>query len=257
MLLRRVSEHVKAQNWLAVGIDFVIVVVGVFVGLQVANWNDERKDRVDEVYYLERILEDIDESIANNNSVLEFLKEKSRNAYWVANTLRHGQLDPADQNLFDRRFLDLEDWRTGDFIDSTLQELQSSGRMGIIQSRSFHESLGRFELELESYHRAQTNLSDFLKALTLQMSTHVDRVKTEDFHASLANAETPRLQQNQLHRQRVLLSSFEEMSNNTQLIRIIDQYAEFYYWRRDNVADLQEELHALRAQTLSALEQTR
>ena len=29
MLLRRITEHVKAQNWTAVALDFVIVVVGV------------------------------------------------------------------------------------------------------------------------------------------------------------------------------------------------------------------------------------
>ena len=40
MLLRRVIEHVKAQNWTAVGLDFVVVVVGVFIGIQVSNWND-------------------------------------------------------------------------------------------------------------------------------------------------------------------------------------------------------------------------
>lgn len=44
MLFRRVAEHVKAQNWTAVGIDFIIVVVGVFIGLQVANWNDARSE---------------------------------------------------------------------------------------------------------------------------------------------------------------------------------------------------------------------
>jgi hypothetical protein len=42
MLLRRVIEHVREQNWLAVFIDFLIVVVGVFIGIQVANWNEER-----------------------------------------------------------------------------------------------------------------------------------------------------------------------------------------------------------------------
>lgn len=33
MILRRVIEHVREQNWTAVGIDFVTVVVGVLVGL--------------------------------------------------------------------------------------------------------------------------------------------------------------------------------------------------------------------------------
>ena len=45
MLLRRITHHVKTQNWFAVGIDFAIVVVGVFIGLQVANWNASRADR--------------------------------------------------------------------------------------------------------------------------------------------------------------------------------------------------------------------
>ncbi len=42
MLLRRITQHVKDQNWFAVFIDFFIVVVGVFIGIQVANWNEER-----------------------------------------------------------------------------------------------------------------------------------------------------------------------------------------------------------------------
>ena len=46
MLLRRITQHVKEQNWFAVGLDFVIVVFGVFIGLQVANWNDGRAERV-------------------------------------------------------------------------------------------------------------------------------------------------------------------------------------------------------------------
>jgi hypothetical protein len=39
VLLRRIIEHVKVQNWIAVAIDFAIVVLGVFIGIQVSNWN--------------------------------------------------------------------------------------------------------------------------------------------------------------------------------------------------------------------------
>jgi len=34
MLLRRLAVHVKTQNWFAVWLDFVIVVIGVFLGFQ-------------------------------------------------------------------------------------------------------------------------------------------------------------------------------------------------------------------------------
>jgi hypothetical protein len=40
MLLRRITAHVKAQNWTAIALDFFIVVVGVFIGIQVSNWNE-------------------------------------------------------------------------------------------------------------------------------------------------------------------------------------------------------------------------
>ena len=42
MLLRSLTKHVNDQNWIAIGIDFIIVVVGVFIGIQVANWNEAR-----------------------------------------------------------------------------------------------------------------------------------------------------------------------------------------------------------------------
>ncbi len=56
MLLRRVTKHFKAQDWFAVLVDFVIVVVGVFVGLQVQDWNDSRKERVEENILMDRLL---------------------------------------------------------------------------------------------------------------------------------------------------------------------------------------------------------
>ena len=43
MLLGRVIKHVEAQNWTAILIDFVFVVVGVFSGIQVSTWNDDRQ----------------------------------------------------------------------------------------------------------------------------------------------------------------------------------------------------------------------
>lgn len=60
MILRRLTEHVKAQNWFAVGLDFVIVVAGVFLGLQVSNWNGARQNRDLGASYIERLRTDIE-----------------------------------------------------------------------------------------------------------------------------------------------------------------------------------------------------
>jgi hypothetical protein len=59
MLLRRVTNHVQNQNWFAVFIDFIIVVVGVFIGIQVANWNEARVEAVREQEVLVAVFDDL------------------------------------------------------------------------------------------------------------------------------------------------------------------------------------------------------
>ncbi|MEM8634070.1 MAG: hypothetical protein AAGF33_03755 [Pseudomonadota bacterium] len=59
MILRRITQHVKAQNWTAVGLDFVIVVVGVFIGIQLGNWNQDRLDRAEEAAFLRTLQRDV------------------------------------------------------------------------------------------------------------------------------------------------------------------------------------------------------
>ena len=59
MILRSVIKHVRDQNWFAVGIDFLIVVVGVFIGIQVSNWNDEAGRLAKEQTYLALVHEEL------------------------------------------------------------------------------------------------------------------------------------------------------------------------------------------------------
>lgn len=47
MILRRLTANLRAQNWMAITIDFLIVVVGVFIGMQVSNWNQARLEKVE------------------------------------------------------------------------------------------------------------------------------------------------------------------------------------------------------------------
>ncbi|MEO7410691.1 MAG: hypothetical protein ABIU10_05155 [Sphingomicrobium sp.] len=45
MIFKRFAANLRAQNWSAIGIEFAIVVAGVFVGTQVSNWNAERLEK--------------------------------------------------------------------------------------------------------------------------------------------------------------------------------------------------------------------
>ncbi|MEO7563974.1 MAG: hypothetical protein ABIR63_09015 [Sphingomicrobium sp.] len=60
MVIRRIREHVETHNWFAVAIDVVIVVIGVFLGTQVNNWNEERLESVRANEYRIRLIDELD-----------------------------------------------------------------------------------------------------------------------------------------------------------------------------------------------------
>lgn len=61
MILRSLTKHVKEQNWFAVGLDFAIVVIGVFIGIQVANLNDTAAERLHTQRLLSELASDLED----------------------------------------------------------------------------------------------------------------------------------------------------------------------------------------------------
>ena len=59
MILRRLAISIREQDWFTVFVETMIVVLGVFLGLQVNNWNAERERQDSERDYLERLHRDV------------------------------------------------------------------------------------------------------------------------------------------------------------------------------------------------------
>jgi len=60
MVVRRFRDHVAEHNWFAVAVDFLIVVAGVFVGIQASNWNQERVNRAQGRAYRAMLIDDLE-----------------------------------------------------------------------------------------------------------------------------------------------------------------------------------------------------
>jgi hypothetical protein len=45
MIYRRAVAKLRAQDWFAIGVELAIVVIGVFIGMQVSNWNQAAAER--------------------------------------------------------------------------------------------------------------------------------------------------------------------------------------------------------------------
>jgi hypothetical protein len=99
MILRRIADNLRRQNWTAIAIEFAIVVIGVFLGTQVANWNQERSDRLE----TERMLVQLRPEIA---SQVEFF---ANGRTYYATTRRYADQALAawagDKRISDEQFV--------------------------------------------------------------------------------------------------------------------------------------------------------
>jgi hypothetical protein len=70
MILRILADAIKEQNWSTVILEILIVVVGIFIGLQVDGWNEGRKKQQDIEVQLLRIADDAAVLIAHTDRVI-------------------------------------------------------------------------------------------------------------------------------------------------------------------------------------------
>lgn len=59
MILRRMADAIRKQDWTVVAIELVVVVVGILIGLQVDDWAERRKEAESFKEVLERVYTDL------------------------------------------------------------------------------------------------------------------------------------------------------------------------------------------------------
>jgi hypothetical protein len=129
MILQRISENVRSQNWFAVAVEFIIVVVGVFMGLQVQDWNEARKARIQEQGLLSRL----------HVETLELLE-----------TQREELMGLSERAVFRRPPDELP----------VLDEMLSTGRFDVLQDEDIKEHLRNYVLfraRGRAYYQEATN----------------------------------------------------------------------------------------------------
>lgn len=158
MLLRRVIEHVKTQNWTAVCLDFVIVVVGVFIGIQVANLNDARIDSAREIEYLQALVRDLEESIAYANAITESLGEIRSAQAALADHIQG--IHPLDLDELNRTLnRALYPLPTLDVSLATWDELKTAGATPLLKDRSLRFALQELDSRLAQVRQAEADKS--------------------------------------------------------------------------------------------------
>ena len=152
MILTRVVEHVKAQNWTAIAIDFVIVVLGLIVGLQVNDWAERRHTRA---MYHTGLLALMEESEANRAFLAQVIKRIGADLPVIEDAItrlilcRDGPESERLVNAMIRMSYSSIRSHQGFFAYRTLTE---DMRFQDVMSRDFRRALGVYDKELHDRH---------------------------------------------------------------------------------------------------------
>ena len=188
MILRRITEHVKAQNWVAIGIDFVIVVLGVFVATQVSNLNDANRDRQRGVSYLSSIHGELLTDAAAIERRVVFWRQvagygEHALAYAEQGTLKDGS---AWQTLL--AFFQASQIWPYTATDTTYRELTGAGELDLIRDRSMRSALADYYVvrksRLDPMFAALPQYREDVRGLT---PMHVQNYIWANCHRSIAD----------------------------------------------------------------------
>ena len=141
MNLRRVVEHLKHLHWTTIGIDLVIVVVGVFIGMQASNWNQDRATNQQSVVLTARLKSDLREEDWGYQFMIAYNREVLANANQAVNAL-DGTAAMSDEALLVSAYRATQ-YKQRVRRRSTYDELISTGAIGLIRDQALRDTAMR------------------------------------------------------------------------------------------------------------------
>lgn len=159
MLLHRASERFRQHSWFGVAVDFVVVVAGILLALQLDGWAESREERRLEYVYLERLAEDL----GIERSSMEAAERYARSRIEAARLLELLAADPQTGAAHPNRVpwaIETATWRSFPQINAFVyRELQSTGRLVVLRSESLRRRLAEHYTSLQHDARVGEDLT--------------------------------------------------------------------------------------------------
>lgn len=164
MFYRKLLTHLREQNWFAAGLDFIIVVIGIFVALQVNKLNQEYQDRIDEKDYMHCLLNDAIYNEQQIKDVIDAHRRRATNAKQALDVLMDVDAVVQDQSKLVFHMMLAIDIASVKLFHGTYDELVSTGKLAILRDDKLKKLLqeevatNRFVLgSLDNFRRLSTD----------------------------------------------------------------------------------------------------
>ncbi|WP_340693952.1 hypothetical protein [Hyphomonas sp.] len=156
MILRRLTNAFRKQDWFTVAVETLIVVLGVFLGIQLGNWNEGQADMRRGSAYSQRLAIDIQTDIRDRSNLLAYYEAVNDSAERTAALLASSSPDPRE--------LVVNAYRATEYANhqptrSTWDEIVSSGDIGLLPPGFVEDGWGSYFTDITANNAAQNALA--------------------------------------------------------------------------------------------------
>jgi len=156
MILRRLVTALRKQSWLTVVLELVVVVVGIFLGLQVDSWNDARKDRVLEQQYVASLKADFQADIEELDEAIALAKYRAQLGRLLISTIDKGRVE-GDPNEFIWAVFSSFLLNYPSYTRATINDLLSTGNLQLLQDSNLKAAVAEYYTDIEYREQWKTN----------------------------------------------------------------------------------------------------
>lgn len=132
------------------GVEFVVVVAGILLGLQVDGWNEGRKEQRAERVYLERLGADVDEMIAANEPQ-ERVHARLQSAFLILESLDRCSLAEEDRELFELAIVNHQGMSRIVTVRTTYDEMIASGALARLDDTKLKTAISSLYAEADAF----------------------------------------------------------------------------------------------------------
>ena len=183
MVLRRIREHVATHNWFAVLVDLAIVIIGVFIGIQVSNWNAARLDRNQHHHYRERLISDLRSNEADMRQRQFYYGQVRQHATAALHALEEPGAPLGEQFLIDMYQATQIMPRTTK--RHTYDEMISAGKGELLGGAAIRDRISNYYLGMQQYEVTFGSIPAFREQVRRTMPYAVQRSIRSQCHEKL------------------------------------------------------------------------
>ncbi|WP_291841766.1 hypothetical protein [Maricaulis sp.] len=158
MILTSITKALKTQNWLAVAVEFIIVLAGVVIGFQISAWNETRIEHQREALILDRLHADFVEIEARTATMVAQLETRIEAGTSFETLLLRDQTFVSDADFFEA-LQNAIGTPVPNGRSATYAELVASGEMRLIRSEALREALVEFDEQVRRQELAYASLA--------------------------------------------------------------------------------------------------